>query len=144
MLNLIVWFLAHLPLRNGHPSDVGSSILAWIGGAIEPVLHPLGFNKPVGISLLTAFVARESVVSTLSTLYNSVHPGDLLRADIGLPGALALMIFFALAMQCTATLAVVRRETNSWKWPLLQFSYMTVLAYVASFVTYRLALLLHL
>ncbi len=144
VLNLIVWFLAHLPLRNGQPSEVGSSILAWIGGLIEPLLHPLGFNRPVGISLLTAFVARESVVSTFSTLYNSVQPGDLLRADIGLPGALALMIFFALAMQCTATLAVVRRETNSWTWPMVQFGYMTVLAYAAAFVTYRMALLLHL
>ena len=144
VLNLIVWFLAHLPLHNGQPSEVGSSILARIGSLIEPLLHPLGFNRPVGISLLTAFVARESVVSTLSTLYNSVHPGDLLRADIGLAGALALMVFFALAMQCTATLAVVRRETNSWTWPVVQFAYMTVLAYCAAFVTYRVALLFHL
>lgn len=144
VLNLIVWFLAHLPLHDGQLSEVGSSLLAQIGALIEPVLHPLGFNRPVGISLLTAFVARESVVSTLSTLYNSVHPGDLLRGDIGLAGALALMIFFALAMQCTATLAVVRRETNTWTWPLVQFSYMTVLAYSAAFVTYRVALLLHL
>ncbi len=144
VLNLAIWFLAHLPLNHGHAGDVGSSYLARIGGFIEPVLRPLGLNKIVGISLLTAFVARESVVSTLSTLYNSVHPGDALRADIGLSGALALLVFFALAMQCTATLAVVRRETGSWKWPFLQFSYMTVLAYVAAFATYHVARAMHL
>ena len=89
-------------------------------------------------------MARESVVSTLATLYGQVNVGDALRAEIGLAGAIALLVFFALAMQCTATLAVVRRETNSWKWPLLQFAYMTVLAYGASFVTYRIALAMHL
>ncbi len=144
VLNLVIWFLAHLPLQNGHAGDVGSSFLARVGDWIQPLLHPLGLNRAVGISLLTAFVARESVVSTLSTLYNSVHPGDALRADIGMAGALALLVFFALAMQCTATLAVVRRETNSWTWPVAQLAYMTALAYAGAFVTYRLALLLHL
>ena len=144
VLNLVIWFLSHLPLQHGHAGDVGTSYLAHIGDWIQPVLHPLGLNRAVGISLLTAFVARESVVSTLSTLYHSVHPGDLLRADIGLAGALALLVFFALAMQCTATLAVVKRETGSWKWPAIQFAYMTILAYAASFATYHVALLLHL
>ncbi len=143
VLNLIVWFLSHMPFHNGHVGDVGSSYLARVGGWIEPALRPLGLNKVVGISLLTAFVARESVVSTLATLYGSVNTGAALRAEIGLAGALALLVFFALAMQCTATLAVVRRETNSWKWPLLQFGYMTALAYVASFLTYRIVLALH-
>ena len=69
--------------------------------------------------------------------------GAALRAEIGLAGALALLVFFALAMQCTATIAVVRRETNSWKWPMLQLAYMTTVAYVASFITYRVALALH-
>lgn len=143
-LNLIIWFLAHLPFHNGQAGDVGSSILASIGSWMEPVLHPLGFNRAVGISLLTAFVARESVVSTLATLYGSVNIGSALRNDIGLAGALALLVFFALAMQCTATLAVVRRETNSWKWPLAQLGYMTMLAYTGAFLTYRLATALHL
>ena len=143
VLNLAIWFLSHLPFHNGHAGDVGSSYLAHVGGWIEPALKPLGLNRVVGISLLTAFVARESVVSTLATLYGSVNTGVALRAEIGLAGALALLVFFALAMQCTATLAVVRRETNSWKWPLLQFGYMTVLAYAASFATYRIALALH-
>jgi len=143
VLNLAVWFLSHLPFHNGEPSDVGASYLAHIGDWIQPMLHPLGLNRNVGISLLTAFVARESVVSTLATLYGQVNVGDALRAEVGLAGAIALLVFFALAMQCTATLAVVRRETNSWKWPLLQFAYMTVLAYGASFLTYRIALALH-
>lgn len=143
-LNLIIWFLAHLPFHGMQAGDVGSSILARIGSWLEPVLHPLGLNRAVGISLLTAFVARESVVSTLATLYGSVNIGDALRTDIGLAGALALLVFFALAMQCTATLAVVRRETNSWKWPLAQFGYMTVLAYAGAFVTYHIARAFHL
>ncbi len=143
VLNLFIWFLSHMPFHDGHAGEVGTSYLAHVGGWIEPALHPLGLNKTVGISLLTAFVARESVVSTLATLYGSVNTGAMLRAEIGLAGALALLVFFALAMQCTATLAVVRRETNSWKWPLLQFGYMTALAYTASFLTYRIALALH-
>ncbi len=143
VLNLIIWFLSHMPFHNGRAGDVGSSYLAMLGSWIEPILRPIGLNRVVGISLLTAFVARESVVSTLATLYGSVNTGAALRAEIGVAGALALMVFFALAMQCTATLAVVRRETNSWKWPLLQFGYMTVLAYAASFLTYRIALALH-
>ncbi len=143
VLNLIIWFLAHMPFHNGHPSEVGASLLAHIGAWIEPALKPLGLNRTVGISLLTAFVARESVVSTLATLYGSVNTGTALRAEVGLAGALALLVFFALAMQCTATLAVVRRETNSMKWPVIQFAYMTLLAYAASFVTYRIALALH-
>ncbi len=143
VLNLIIWFLSHMPFHNGHAGDVGSSYLASVGRWIEPALKPLGLNSTVGIALLTAFVARESVVSTLATLYGSVNTGIALRSEIGLAGALALLIFFALAMQCTATLAVVRRETNSWKWPLLQFAYMTLLAYAASFVTYRIATALH-
>ncbi|SEC59603.1 ferrous iron transporter B [Terriglobus roseus] len=143
VLNLGVWFLSHMPFHNGQPSDVGSSYLAHLGDLIVPLLRPLGLTRNVGISLLTAFVARESVVSTLATLYGSVNAGVALRAEVGLAGALALLVFFALAMQCTATLAVVRRETNSWKWPLLQLGYMTVLAYAASFVTYRIALAFH-
>ncbi len=143
VLNLIIWFLSHMPFHGGRAGNVGSSYLASIGTWIEPALKPLGLNHTVGIALLTAFVARESVVSTLATLYGSVNIGPALRAEIGLAGALALLVFFALAMQCTATLAVVRRETNSWKWPILQFGYMTLLAYAASFVTYRIALALH-
>jgi len=143
VLNLAIWFLSHMPFHNGQPGDVSASYLARVGGWIEPALKPLGLNRTVGIALLGAFVARESVVSTLATLYGSVNTGIALRAEIGLAGALALLVFFALAMQCTATLAVVRRETNSWKWPLIQMGYMTVLAYSASFVTYRIALALH-
>ncbi len=144
VLNLAIWFLAHLPFHNGHAGDVSSSYLASVGSWIEPVLRPLGLNRQVGIALLTAFVARESVVSTLATLYHTANAGPALRAEIGLAGALALLVFFSLAMQCTATLAVVKRETNSWKWPIIQLGYMTALAYAAAFVTYRLSMALHL
>lgn len=143
VLNLAIWFLAHLPFHNGHAGEVGNSYLATVGSWIEPALKPLGLNRIVGIALLTAFVARESVVSTLATLYGSVNTGAALRSQIGLAGAMALLVFFALAMQCTATIATVRRETNSWTWPLAQLLYMTTLAYTAAFLTYRIALALH-
>ncbi len=108
---------------------------------IEPVIRPLGFNWKIGIGLLSSIVAREVIVGTLGTLYgvdpatHSVGLQAALRHDMTLGGAIALVVFFAFAMQCTSTLAVVRRETNSWKFPVLQFTYMTVVAYVAALVT---------
>ena len=105
------------------------------------MLHPLGFNWKIGIGLLSSIVAREVIVGTLGTLYGvdpETHAVGLqaaLRHDMGLGGAIALVVFFAFAMQCTSTLAVVRRETNSFKLPALQFAYMTGVAYIAALVT---------
>jgi ferrous iron transport protein B len=104
------------------------------------VIRPLGFNWKIGIGLLSSIVAREVIVGTLGTLYGmdpATHALGLqvaLRHDITLGGAIALVVFFAFAMQCTSTLIVVRRETNSWKLPALQFIYMTGVAYVAALV----------
>jgi ferrous iron transport protein B len=135
-----VWVLGVLPLHGGQFSALTDSLIAHIGHAVEPVIRPLGFNWKIGIGLLSSIVAREVIVGTLGTLYGAdpaTHSLSLeaaLRHDMGIGGAIALVVFFAFAMQCTSTLAVVRRETNSWKLPALQFCYMTGMAYVAALV----------
>jgi len=123
-----------------------------LGHALEPVIEPLGFDWKIGVGIIGAFAAREVFISTLGIVYavgdadESSEPlRERLRAEHKRDGsraytplmALSLMVFFALAMQCMSTLAVVRRETGGWRWPAFLFAYMTVLAYVASFVVYQ-------
>jgi ferrous iron transport protein B len=144
-VTLVLWVGAHLPVVHTATGawtvpDLADSLIGRMGHLIEPLIAPLGFNWKVGIGLISSVLAREVMVSTMGTLYGS-DPGTqaeslqtALHHDITLGGALALMIFFAFAMQCTSTMAVVRRETNSWKWPAFQFTYMLVLAYSAAFV----------
>jgi ferrous iron transport protein B len=139
-VTFLVWVLSVLPIHGGQFSVLTSSVIGHLGHWIEPVLRPLGFNWKIGIGLLSSIVAREVIVGTLGTLYGvdpATHALGLqaaLRHDITLGGAIALVVFFAFAMQCTSTLIVVRRETNSWKLPALQFAYMTTVAYVAALV----------
>ncbi len=124
-----------------------------IGKSIEPVIKPLGFDWKIGISLITSFAAREVFVGTMATIY-SVGDTDntktirekLLSEKNKETGeafftpavALSLMFFYAFAMQCMSTLAITYRETNGWKWPIIQFVYMSGLAYLASFIAYQL------
>ena len=124
-----------------------------LGHVLEPVIQPLGFDWKIGVALIASFAAREVLVSTLSIIYNVGKDGNeqsetLISAvrdaktDDGKPAwtpltALTLMVFFVLAMQCMSTIAVVRRETNSWSWPLFMVGYMTVLAYVGALITYQ-------
>ena len=124
-----------------------------IGKSIEPAIAPLGFDWRIGISLITSFAAREVFVGTMSTIY-SVGDADNTKsireklishknpktgeAFFTPAVALSLMLFYAFAMQCMSTLAIVFRETNGWKWPIIQFVYMSALAYLASFVAYQL------
>jgi ferrous iron transport protein B len=139
-VTFLVWVLSVLPIHGGQFSELSSSVIGHLGHWIEPVLRPLGFNWKIGIGLLSSIVAREVIVGTLGTLYGmdpATHSLGLqvaLRHDITLGGAIALVVFFAFAMQCTSTLIIVRRETNSWKLPALQFCYMTTVAYVAALV----------
>ncbi|MGA8938043.1 MAG: ferrous iron transporter B [Acidobacteriaceae bacterium] len=139
-VTFLVWVLSVLPIHGAKFSDLSGSVIGHLGHWIEPVLRPLGFNWKIGIGLLSSIVAREVIVGTLGTLYGvdpATHSLGLqvaLRHDITLGGAIALVVFFAFAMQCTSTLIVVRRETNSWKLPALQFAYMTTVAYVAALV----------
>ncbi|MGA3284104.1 MAG: ferrous iron transport protein B [Verrucomicrobiota bacterium] len=132
-----------------------NSFAGWMGRAIEPIIAPLGFDWKMGIGIISSFAAREVFVSTMSTVYN-VGSGDesesgkkalvqTLRAQTRPDGsplytpllAITLMVFYVFALQCASTVAVVRRETNSWKWPLFQWLYMGVLAWVLAFVTYQ-------
>jgi ferrous iron transport protein B len=124
-----------------------------LGHAIEPVLAPLGFDWKIGIGLVGAFAAREVFVTTMGVVYGA--GGDVdeesstlrgkIRAESRADGkpvytplvGLSLMIFFALACQCMSTLAAVKRETQSWRWPVFLFAYMGVLAWVASFAVYQ-------
>ena len=144
-VTLALWVLAHLPVIHTATGtlaapDLADSVIGKLGHFIEPAIAPLGFNWKIGIGLLSSVLAREVMVSTMGTLYGAdpstqaMHLQTALHHDMTLGGALALMIFFAFAMQCTSTMAVVRRETNSWKWPAVQFLYMLAMAYGAAFV----------
>ena len=127
-VTLALWVLAHLPVIHSASGaiaapELANSVIGRLGHFIEPAIAPLGFNWKIGIGLLSSVLAREVMVSTMGTLYGAdadTHALSLqtaLHHDMTLGGALALMIFFAFAMQCTSTMAVVRRETNSWRWP---------------------------
>src|SRR5579885_314494 len=139
-----IWALTYLP-PSSH-GDIGASFAGHIGHAIEPAIRPLGFNWKIGIGLITSLAARETIVSTLGTIYGVEGEGgerspslqQALRNDLSPGGAAALLVFFAFAMQCMSTMAVVRRETGGWKWPAVQFAYMGVLAYLGAFVVNRL------
>jgi ferrous iron transport protein B len=131
-----------------------NSFAGRMGHFIEPAIAPLGFDWKIGIGIISSFAAREVFVSTMSTVYNVGNDesesgkGDLpktlreQRRPDGTPvyttlTALSLMVFYVFALQCASTVAVVRRETNSWRWPLFQWLYMGVLAWVLAFVTYQ-------
>jgi ferrous iron transport protein B len=150
-VTLALWVLAHMPVVQApggaiSAPELADSLIGRLGHFIEPAIAPLGFNWKIGIGLLSSVLAREVMVSTMGTLYGAdpatqaMHLQTALHHDMTLGGALALMIFFAFAMQCTSTMAVVRRETNSWKWPAVQFLYMLVLAYGAAFVVNRVVI----
>lgn len=126
-----------------------------LGHAIEPVIRPLGFDWKIGVGLIASFAAREVLVSTLAVIYNvgedaDEHSTDLIGAMrserdpvTGAPRytplvAISLMVFFVLACQCMSTVAVVRRETNSWRWPIFMVVYMTLLAWTGSFLVYQI------
>ena len=140
LVTVILWILSHLPLRDGTAPRIEDSVAGTIGRLAEPVLEPLGFNWKIGVGLITSLAAREVIVGTLGTIYgmegeaHSVGLQRALRQDLTIGGAVALLIFFAFAMQCMSTIAVVRRETGGWKWPVLQFSYMGGLAYIGALI----------
>ena len=130
-----------------------NSYAGMLGHVIEPVIKPLGFDWKIGIALITSFAAREVFVGTMATMYSVNGSAEKMESvqqkmrearnpDTGEPVftlavAMSLMMFYAFAMQCASTVAVVYRETKDWRWPAAQFAYMTVLAYVASFITFH-------
>jgi ferrous iron transport protein B len=166
LISIVLWGLMYFP-RAGSETAAGANLsldetatiqlensyAGSLGRVLEPVIEPLGFDWKIGVAIVASFAAREVLVSTLSIIYNVGDDGDETspslvsairdskRADgtkVWTPlTALSLMVFFVLAMQCMSTLAIVRRETNSWGWMFFMFGYMTVLAYVFSFITYQ-------
>jgi len=141
-----LWILANLPVTNGSAPPIDESLAGTMGRTIEPVIKPLGFDWKIGVGLVTSLAAREVIVGTLGTLNgiegdeNSVGLQEALREDLTLGGAVALLVFFAFAMQCMSTVAMVRRETGGWKVPILQFAYMGLLAYVGAFLANNLVM----
>ncbi|MDQ3290071.1 MAG: ferrous iron transporter B, partial [Bacteroidota bacterium] len=129
-----------------------ASYAGLFGRAIEPVIKPLGFDWKIGIALLTSFAAREVFVGTISTIYSVGDEENIKtikekllsekdengQAFFTPARAFSLLIFYVFAMQCMSTLAVVYRETKSWKWPIMQLIYMSGLAYVCSFIVYQI------
>jgi len=144
LVSVLLWIAENVPTHNGHMPTIQDSAAGMVGRAIEPAIQPLGMNWQVGIGLITAVFARETMISTLATLYGTGNDTkDLalqsaLRHDLSPAGAVSLLIFFAFAMQCISTIAVVRRETGGWNWAMLQFAYMSVLAYTGSYVAFHL------
>jgi ferrous iron transport protein B len=145
---VVLWLLAHLPLHGGQFPKLEDSLAGTMGRTIEPAIRPLGFDWKIGVGLISSLAAREVIVSTLGTLYGM--EGDArssslqaaLRRDLSLGGAVALLVFFAFAMQCMSTLAAVRRETGGWRWPIFQFAYMSGLAYCGAFAANHLVRLM--
>ncbi|EPG75743.1 ferrous iron transport protein B [Leptospira fainei serovar Hurstbridge str. BUT 6] len=163
-ISILLWFLANyprveeskihnLPLHQAKSVQISESYAGRLGKAMEPILKPIGFGWKMGIGLITSFAAREVMVSTLSIIYGvqgeEAEQEDLrsaLRNDKdpqtgkpvwSLASALSLLVFFAFACQCMSTLAVVKRETNSLFWPFFLFGYMTILAYISSFIVFQ-------
>ncbi len=166
-ISIVLWFLASFPgadeseyATNSYEGEtiesyqLRNSFAGKFGQIIEPTIEPLGFDWKIGIGLITSFAAREVMVGTLNTIYSIEGDDEDIvtlkqkliedtNPETGEPiytlaTALSLMIFFALAMQCMSTIAIVRRETNSWKWPTAMFVYMSALAYICSLATYQI------
>jgi ferrous iron transport protein B len=155
-LSILIWFASTYPKTPGATKDqqLANSFAGRAGHLIEPVIKPLGYDWKIGIGLISSFAAREVFVGTMGIIY-AVEEGDdeesiqpirqRLREERWPDGrpvytplvCLSLMIFYAFAMQCMSTLAVVRRETNSWRWPLFQLVYMTSTAYFLAMLVYQ-------
>ena len=153
IISILLWFLVSFPKNDLGEISINNSYAGQIGHTIEPIIQPLGFDWKIGIALITSFAAREVVVSTLSTIYNLSDDGEnmvslkeAMRNDINPKTgknvftpliAISLMVFYVYAAQCMVTFAVVKTETNTWKWPIFMIVYMTALAYGASFIIFQ-------
>ena len=145
---VLIWFLASFPRPPAGASGpaIDYSLAAMIGHALEPVLAPVGFNWQINVALIPGMAAREVAVAALGTVY-AVEGGKEAAAQIGqvlahqwpLATALSVLVWYIFAPQCASTLAVIRRETGSWRWMAITFGYMLALAYLASLITYNVA-----
>src|ERR1700742_2198712 len=148
---VLIWFLASFPQPPAGATDpaIDYSLAAVIGKAIEPLLLPVGFNWQIAVALIPGMAAREVAVAALGTVYAieggkeaAEQIGQVLATKWSLATALSLLAWYIFAPQCASTLAVIRRETGSWKWMAITFAYMLALAYVAAFATYQVAVAL--
>lgn len=145
LVSLALAVATHVPVHPGASPAIQNSLIGIVGHVIEPLVSPLGLDWRIGIGLATSVAARETIIGTLATLYG-VDPDSrglglqaALHHELSPASAVALLILFALAMQCVSTMAVVHRETKSWKWPALQFVYMGVVAYSLAYVGHFIA-----
>ena len=151
-LSVVLWFLASYPKsETAAHTPVEQTFAGQLGHAVEPIIKPLGFDWKIGIGLLTSFAAREVIVSSFAAIYNlqneeeNVSLIEALKNDRKADGSptyppivgVALLVFFVFAAQCMSTFAIIRRETNSWLWPMVMLIYMNVLAYSAAFLIYQ-------
>lgn len=142
---VVLWILTQLPSNGGVPPTLDDSLLGRMGQLIEPLVEPLGFNWKIAIGIISSLAAREVIVGTLGTIYgvqnateDSLVLQSALQQDLTLAGAVALLVFYVFALQCMSTVAVVRRETGSWKWPLIQWTYMFAMAWVGGWMAFRI------
>lgn len=152
-ISILLWFLSSYPKppMGAEGPAISYSYAGKLGHMLEPLVRPIGFNWKIAVALIPGFAAREVMVGSLATVYAVAGKGDgkedavshilseRLASDWSLATALSLLVWYVLACQCLSTLAVTRRETNSWRWPALMLFYMTGLAYLGSFFTYQIA-----
>lgn len=155
IISVVLWGLSSYGPSNGKgliaETNLENSYAGWVGKKIEPIIKPIGFDWKIGIALITSFAAREVFVGTMATLYSvDGDDNDTLRERMAaaktesgekvytLATGLSLLFFYAFALQCMSTLAVVKRETNSWLYPVMQFVVMGLIAYLSSFAVYTL------
>jgi len=148
---VLIWFLASFPQppAGAEGPAINYSLAAIIGHAIQPALAPLGFNWQIAVALIPGMAAREVAVAALGTVYAieggkeaADRIGEVLAHNWSLATAISLLVWYIFAPQCASTLAVIRRETGSWKWMAVTFGYMLALAYAGSFLAYRIAIAL--
>ncbi len=144
-VTVVLWASTQFPRVDGGPPLIDDSLLGRTGQLIEPAIEPLGFDWRIGIGLVTSLAAREVIIGTLGTIYGVEDASDdsldlmaALQRDLSTGAAIGLLIFFVFALQCMSTVAVMRRETAGWKWPILQFTYMLALAYAGAFIAVRI------
>jgi ferrous iron transport protein B len=151
-LMVVLWFLSSYPAppAGATGAAITHSLAGLLGHALQPLFAPIGFNWQICIALVPGLAAREVAVGALGTVYALSAAGDgvaeqlvpMIAQSWSLATALSLLAWYVFAPQCISTLAAVRRETNSWRYPLAMAGYQFALAYAAAFVTYRAALLL--
>jgi ferrous iron transport protein B len=147
---VLIWVLCSLPPapEGAEGPAIDHSAAAWIGKGLEPLLAPVGFNWQISVALVPGMAAREVAVGALGTVYavqggkeeEGEAIGRVLAGKWTLATALAFLAWYVFAPQCASTLAMIRRETGGWGWMALTFGYMLSLAYLAAFLTYRIAL----